>query len=561
MINKKVEGILKKIWPYLVFIVVAILLVSYQIQKRTTIVVADSYFHFSRFYDAAEQIKNHNFSYFQMNYSFNQTGRIINGFYGPFFAYLMGGLLLLVKNWFNFQIITTFLISLISSVGMYLCSKKVTNNTIISTLVGIIYMSQVKLWSSGSTFTSISSMLVPFVLLCGIRMVTNHEKPINWIQLALIMGIVSQIHVLSIVLFIILLLPFFISGLVKAKSKSRMWLDLLFAVLITFLLTANIWFSLCYAKLGENLFNPISTSMTGGAISLRRFTILTIVVYLIQLVYVIIHWKKCFLNSFITSLAVVFGVLSTKIFPWRLIQQHFPILKETFQYPRRISVLFIPLILIALGITANEIVKKDNREISVGVIVLLSLVFLSSYNRTIRLNSFYTVNTFMLNTEENHRQIAAVRSKNPGELFVKKIITEPDYLPKYKNISSRKAIRVYSKTLKDSNSRFKHKVLSKGRLEISWKGKSLKEITLPLVIYKRSQLILNGKQVGNAHKNAVGMPRVKQLVGKNVAILSFKTSFLFKMLVTIAILSWIIISVSGISFTIKERRNGKSEVL
>ena len=60
MINKKVEGILKKIWPYLVFIVVAILLVSYQIQKHTTIVVADSYFHFSRFYDAAEQIKNHN---------------------------------------------------------------------------------------------------------------------------------------------------------------------------------------------------------------------------------------------------------------------------------------------------------------------------------------------------------------------------------------------------------------------------------------------------------------------------------------------------------------------
>ncbi|MDN5637935.1 MAG: hypothetical protein L0G48_07300 [Staphylococcus equorum] len=65
--------------------------------------------------------------------------------------------------------------------------------------------------------------------------------------------------------------------------------------------------------------------------------------------------------------------MSTKIFPWRLIQQHFPILKETFQYPRRISVLFIPLILIALGITANEIVKKDNREISVGVIVLFSI--------------------------------------------------------------------------------------------------------------------------------------------------------------------------------------------
>ena len=58
MINKKVESILKKIWPYIVFAIVAFILISYQIQKHTTIVVADSYFHFSRFYDAAEQIRH-----------------------------------------------------------------------------------------------------------------------------------------------------------------------------------------------------------------------------------------------------------------------------------------------------------------------------------------------------------------------------------------------------------------------------------------------------------------------------------------------------------------------
>ena len=90
MINKKVENILEKLWPYIVFAIVAFILVSYQIQKHTTILVGDGFFHFSRFYDAAMQIKNHNFSYYQMNYGFNQTGRIINGLYGPFFAYLMG---------------------------------------------------------------------------------------------------------------------------------------------------------------------------------------------------------------------------------------------------------------------------------------------------------------------------------------------------------------------------------------------------------------------------------------------------------------------------------------
>lgn len=553
MINKKVENILEKLWPYIVFAIVAFILVSYQIQKHTTILVGDGFFHFSRFYDAAMQIKNHNFSYYQMNYGFNQTGRIINGLYSPFFAYLMGGLVLICKNWFNFQIVTTFLISFISAVGMYLCSKKVTNNTKISVLIGIIYMAQVKLWSNGSTFTSISSMLVPFVLLCGIRMVTDNDKPISWIQLALVMSIVSQIHVLSIILFVILLILFFIVGLIKANNKSRMWLDLLFAVLATLLLTANIWLSLFYSKFNENLFNPISANMAGTGISVRRFTILTVITFLLQIIYVVVNHKKSSLNVLMTSLAIIFWILSTKFFPWKIIQKMFPILKETFQYPRRISILFIPLILVGIAISANEIIKADNKNITLGIVVLLSLVFLSSYNRTLRLNSFYTVNTVMLNTKENHQQIAATKTKNLGQLFKNNIINAPDYLPKDKNISSKKAMRLYKRVLKKSKGKFKYKVLTKGRLRIAWRSNTNKKITLPLVMYNQSQLKLNKKLKNIVHKNAIGMPRVKQKIGKNSVVLSYKNTFLFKSAITITIISWLVVILLGIAFAIKRR--------
>lgn len=553
MIDKKVENVLGKVWPYVVFVIVAFILISYQIQKHTTIVVADSYFHFSRFYDAAMQIQHHNFNYYQMNYSFNQTGRIINGLYGPFFAYLMGGLLLMVKNWFNFQIVTTFLISFTSAVGMYLCSKKMTNNNIISTLIGIIYMAQVKLWSDGSTFSSISSMLVPFVLLFGIKMVKDYDKPINWLELALVMSIVSQIHVLSIVLFVILLIPFFVVGLIKSNNKTKMCLDLLYAILATLLLTTNIWLSLFYSRFNENLFNPISANMAGTGISIRRFTILAVITFLLQIIYIIINYKKSKLNVFITSLAIVFWILSSKFFPWKVIQRMFPILKETFQYPRRISILFIPLILVGVAISANELIKADNRNINLGIIVLLSLVFLSSYNRTLRLNSFYTVNTVMLNTKENHRQIAATRIKDLGLLFRNKIINAPDYLPKCKNISSKKAMYLYKKVLKKSKGKFRYEVLTKGRLKINWRSNTTKKITLPLVMYNQSQLKLDKKLKNHVHKNAIGMPRVKQKIGKNSAVLSYKNTFLFKSAITVTIISWLIVILLDIAFAINKR--------
>ncbi|EQE00311.1 putative cell division domain protein, partial [Clostridioides difficile CD9] len=39
------------------------------------------------------QFKTGNFSYFQTNYGFQQSGRIVNALYGPLIAYILGGIL------------------------------------------------------------------------------------------------------------------------------------------------------------------------------------------------------------------------------------------------------------------------------------------------------------------------------------------------------------------------------------------------------------------------------------------------------------------------------------
>ena len=106
-------------------------------------------------------------------------------------------------------------------------------------------------------------------------------------------------------------------------------------------------------------------------------------------------FKQSSINRIITVLALVFLILSTKLFPWNFVQNYLPILKEIFQMPRRFVILFIPLYLVGVGISAEKISVKSTK-ISMAVYAILGIVFLSNFNNTTRLNNFYTINSLML---------------------------------------------------------------------------------------------------------------------------------------------------------------------
>lgn len=290
--DSKKNKILLNVAPYAIFGIVILIILSYQIRTHTAIFVSDGYFHFSRFYDAAQQIKTNNYSFFQSNWGFNQSGRIINALYGPFFAYLMGFILLICGTWFKFQIVTSFLISLVAAIGIYECLKYVSSNNIANILISLIYIVSNKFWSCGSNFNAISSALIPFVMYCGLRMVLNHHKPINWIKLALIMSVVAQIHLLSTLLSIILLIPFFIIGLIQTRYRKEMMLNLGLAILATILLTMNVWIMLLYFNKIDIVSNPGAFNMYKATLSWHYFTLISICLMLFQFMYVAFHWKQ-----------------------------------------------------------------------------------------------------------------------------------------------------------------------------------------------------------------------------------------------------------------------------
>ncbi len=185
---------------------------------------ADTLFHYSRFYDAGMQLKNWNFSIFQTNFlTFQQSGRIINAIYGPLFAYFNGILVLIAGNWFNYQVILAYVISLLGAGSMYYLLQKVGINKLLATVMGIIYINigMIPAFINRSSFNGWGQALMPLVVLCGVRMIQDREKPINWIQLMLVMSLLVQVHVLSTLMAALLLLPFFLYSLIINQNSKK----------------------------------------------------------------------------------------------------------------------------------------------------------------------------------------------------------------------------------------------------------------------------------------------------------------------------------------------------
>ena len=101
---------INKKWYYLSFLILFLILIIPLIYTGNPTFGTDMAFHYNRFYEAAMQIKNWNFSYFMSLYGFESSGRIANAMYGPFFTYLQGLLALVSGTWYRYQLLSNFLI-------------------------------------------------------------------------------------------------------------------------------------------------------------------------------------------------------------------------------------------------------------------------------------------------------------------------------------------------------------------------------------------------------------------------------------------------------------------
>ena len=315
--NKCKEKLVEYGLPLILSILLATILQIPQLFNHVTLTGSDTIFHFSRFYDTAQQIKNHNFSYFQMNYGMGETGRIVNAIYGPFFAYLMGSLLLSAGSWFNYQIILVYLIFIVAGFGMYILARKVKLSRTVALIVSTLFLlcGYISYWIPSNSFNAWGAALMPYVLIQGINLFNDDRKHFNWISLAITMAIVAQVHLLSTLQAILALIPLFVYGLVTTKNKKRMWVDTLKAVVLCLILTANVWgaFLVLYPKNTMSApldFSPALTVLhlkSNGTITMwTEIQEAVLLLFGLQTVYVAFNYRVSKLNTFLTIEGLAF---------------------------------------------------------------------------------------------------------------------------------------------------------------------------------------------------------------------------------------------------------------
>ncbi len=554
MKNHSVEKYKNKIIDYLIPIilslVIATVLIWTELTTRSGLTLDDTAFHFHRFYDTYQQIQNHNFSYFQMNYGMGESGRIVNALYGPFFAYLMGSLLLFCSSWLRFQILITYLIFLVGGLGIYRLSRKVKLSQVVSSIVTTLFLTTgyIAYWPRSNAFNSWGAVLIPFVLIQGINLLNNHKNRFSWISLGIVMAIVAQIHLLSTFFSILALIPFFIYGLVLSENKRQMWIDVFKAVGLFIVLTANVWGAFLLLYPTNQMASPIDYSPVLTAVNLSvagtstmwtSITEVTLLLFIVQLIYVIFNFKSSKLNTLVTLAGIVFLYLSSNLFPWQFVKDTLPAVTGYLQFPNRFTVVAYPLLFLGIGLTLNELIKSHGKKI--GMIASALAIVVVLFNVRADFNEINNNITYNKGITSNAKEM---KEKGLAPYINKVEINSPDYLPVRKKIKSSDITgMLMSMSLQKNN--FEQRALSNGRLELTWKDSTSKVTTLPIFIYKQSELSLNNKVI-KPKVNEIGMPQVQSRKGKNTAILSFKTPTWFTILLYISILSWVLLIIYGV---------------
>lgn len=103
----------------------------------------------------------------------------------------------------------------------------------------------------------------------------------------------------------------------------------------------------------------------------------------------------------------------------------------------------------------------------------------------------------------------------------------PDYLATAKaNVDAMQAAYSYGASVVDQKSSIKIQAVSHGRLKLTWQADKSGRIQLPIVTYRQSRLIVNGKKLTRFKRSLVSSPTVVQQPGAKHCLLKLCCSIM-----------------------------------
>lgn len=546
-LSKVCKGVrqLKKYGPFLAIFFIALAFLMPHLFTHKLILGADAPFHYNRFYDAAQQIKYGDFHYFPSLYGFQQSGRIVNAVYGPFFAYLQGLIVLLAGSWFHYQILSNFILYLISGFSMLILLRYVNVRNWVSVPVAVLFMStySIQYWSINQGFTSWGTCFYPLCMIPIADFVLHKKFPV--IKVAVSVGLMTQIHLLSSIMLALMYIPFYLYYFFNQTEKGKALLQLIKSVLLYFVLTANIWAGLAIVYSGNKILPPfVNREMSQKAIDLdgsywlhypKAFPILILSGFLL---FIFFQQKNTLFQKIVLYTSLVFFFLSTSLIPWTtLIEKNVPFI-SLIQFPFRFFVPFTLLLLLYFALSLNQwSEQKWFRLLSIfGILIFSAQTIQNLYQHLEKWENetFVSRHTYLFDTPEEARKTFFSKDMSTSLFVFQK--TTPDYLPIYKETKDNKYDR-YNEEILENETTF-IKTHPGGLLTIKWKNTGDKTVHIPVIVYDRTVLQQNGKTLTDYEVTDIGTPIVKQQKGINELTLHYQTPIYFYFILSLTLIGW-----------------------
>lgn len=553
---QRFKSICNKIWPYVVILLGALVLLLPQYISHNMILGADSIFHYNRFYEAAMQIKEGHYDYFLTMYGFQSSGRIINALYGPIVAYFNGLLVLIGKTWFNYQLLSDLAVYLLASGSMYALMRKIKLKKNYSVLIALFYLTtySIQYWTVSQAFSGWSASILPLCLFPIVTVI--QQKKINFFELAVCTALMFQVHFLTSLFVVMIYIPIFLYAFLKNEDKLDFIKRLALAICLYFLLTANVWAGLVEIYGNNNVLQPfINKNMYGTAISLNAYRLTNwlsplgiVLLGALQLFLAIAYWKKIsVLNRLATIEAVVFLILSTRLLPWQWLSQHVSFV-NTIQFPFRFFVPYTVLMLLSLGLLLVELKPKFK-----WTVLCMTFLVLGSFGQTLGSlqhslmtwdgdeEFMYRKNTIYFSDDlDKIKSSFFSKDLKAGLVYVQK--STPDYLPLYTKLTDQdkiKGYRHYRKQVILQEEKYTKKVVNDS-LVYEWNGDFPRKVIVPAIAYHNSKLVLNGQPLSKKdfEPTRIGAVKVLQKTGKNQLVLSYEPFGITKFCILLTPLVW-----------------------
>lgn len=558
--------------PWFIITGFSLLLLWAQIASQATIVGSDAIFHFNRFYDTAMQLKTGEFDYFISTFGYQQSGRIVNALYGPFFAYFQGGLLLISGTWFRYQLLSRLLLSLIAGSGMYRLLRQTKVEQWLALVLSLFFLTTfaVQYWSIRQGFSSWGVAFFPWCLLPAITVAqTKQVKPLT---LAVAVSIMLQVHTLSTLLLVLTFIPFFAYAFLTNPRKWVFLKQVMTAIGLCLLLTANVWLPLISLGQANELIQPfINKRLPESTIDRNSIVLLFQPVglaYLLiaQLPLTVLAIRKKASPLYYLSLLVFLIMLglSSSLFPWDSLSGKGIKLVELIQFPFRFFLIATPLFLLVFG--QGLTILNRCKKLIIGFIACLTLAgaYQNIQEETDIISSQYNSDTpiqlrkhtKLLGSADEIRQ--SLHSSDLNKFLILAVKSTPDYLPLYHQTNENK-YKLYEKLVIDQH-HLVEKTKQDGQLVLSWTSDTEQPIHLPVIIYSSTQTKLNDQALHLTPEqlSPIGTPTVMSQAGENNLTLTYRPKKYLYPAIWVSLSSWVCLVCSAILMKMKNKLQTKT---